>query len=185
MKHGYPPLIIFSALLLSACGWHLQGRESVATELGSVYIEGVEINGVIARTVRTSFLNGGTQVVNNRDEAEFILWIGREKWDIRTASYDFLVRTAEREIIIEAPFEVRTTGGQLIYGPTIVFAERVYEYDVQALTSSAAQQDLIIDELKQNMAHQIVRRVGAIDTAYVTASDGSRTLRTPPSPPSQ
>lgn len=176
------PLTMVGCVALSACGWRLQGTDTIALKLGKVYIEG-DTYGIIGNKVRTDIINNGTTVTEDKGEADHILWLGNHESETRTASYDYLVRTAENEIIMETIFEVRTPEGQLIYGPARVFAERVYKYDVQRVTESAAQYDLIVKELQQNIAQQIVRRMSAIDPDYITTSDGTRTLRKQVAPP--
>lgn len=177
MKRWYLILTLCVSSLLGACGFHLQGKEAAATRLGKIYITGDAVNGVIFRTVKIEILNSGVEVVDHRREADHILWIGRERSELRSASYDFLLRTAENVFIIETRFEVRDGGGELIFGPAAVFAERVYEYDVQGVTSSAAQRDLIEKELRENLGYQIARRIASIDPSFITTSDGRRIPR--------
>ena len=45
-----------------------------------------------------------------------------------------------------------------------VYAERVYEYDVQGVTNSAAQLSIVSRELQERLAQQIVRRVAAVES---------------------
>lgn len=150
-------------LLVSGCGWQLKGSFDNTDKLGSVYVGGDAVNGVINKTVRTDIRTTGGEVSELRANADYIVWIGEERTRIRPASYDALVRTVENEIIIHATFEVRSAAGELIHGPERVFAERVYEYDVQGVTSSAAQLTIIERELRERLGHQIVRRLAAID----------------------
>ena len=177
MKRWYLIIIFFGVSLLGACGWHLQGKEATGIRLGKIFITGDAVNGVIFRKVQTEILNSGVEVVASRGEANHILWIGREREDSRSASYDFLLRTAENVIIMETQFEVRSSAGELIFGPSAVFAERVYEYDVQGVTSSAAQRDIITKELREELAVQIVRRMSSVNPDFITTSDGRQIPR--------
>ncbi len=150
-------------LLLSACGWHLKGTQSGYNQLGSIYVTSDAFNSVITKTVRADLRNSGVEMPVSRGDADRVLWIGMEQSTLRTASYDVLVRAAENTLMMQATYEIRNAKGELLAGPTIVYAERVYEYDVQGVTSSAAQHTVIVRELQERLAQQIVRRVAAVD----------------------
>lgn len=156
-------LLLGGMLLISACGWHLKGDFDNTDQLGTVYIGGDIINGVLNRTVRAEIRAKGSDISDLQADADYVVWIGALETRVRPASYDALVRTVENEIIMYATFEVRSAEGQLILGPERVFAERVYEYDVQGVTSSAAQFTIIERELQERLGHQIARRLAAID----------------------
>ena len=65
--------------------------------------------------------------------------------------------------IVEVTYELRTARGELLSGPQRVFAERLYEYDVQGVVSSAAQLQIIMRELQDRLAEQIVNRLASVD----------------------
>jgi outer membrane lipopolysaccharide assembly protein LptE/RlpB len=79
--------------------------------------------------------------------------------------------------MMQATYEIRNAEGKSLTGPVIVYAERVFEYDVQGAVSSAAQQSIIARELQERLAQQIVRRVAAVepDTDSEESTDGSST----------
>lgn len=160
-------------LLLNACGWHLKGTQANQEQLGAVYVTGDAFNSVITKTVRSDLRNSRVEVPIQRGDADYILWIGAEQSTLRTASYDVLVRAAENTLMMQATYDLRNAEGESLTGLITVYAERVYEYDVQGVTSSAAQLSIIMRELQERLAEQIVRRVAAIDpNAIVTDSDG-------------
>jgi len=166
---------IAAILLLHACGWHLKGTQASHEQLGSVYVSGDGFNSVIIKKVRADLRNSRVEVPEQRGDADHILWIGAEQSILRTASYDALVRAAENTLIMQATYEVRNAEGESLTGPMVVYAERVYEYDVQGVTSSAAQLTIITRELQERLAEQIVRRMAAIDpNATVDDRDGDK-----------
>ena len=159
-------------LLLSACGWHLKGTQANHEQLGSIYVAGDAFNSAITKTVRADLRNSRVEVPDRRGDADYILWIGAEQTNLRTASYDVLVRAAENTLMMQASYDVRNAKGESLTGLVTVYAERLYEYDVQGVTSSAAQLNIIVSELQERLAEQIVRRVAAIDpSAIVEDSD--------------
>lgn len=158
-------LVLFlCCLLVSSCGWQLRGTNSNLEEFGTLYLAsfGLQDNFVV-KEVRADLHNRGVNVTNTRAEADLQLWIGEQKSVQRTASYDVLVRAAENIMIMEVTFELRNAKSELLNGPTRVFAERLYEYDVQGVVSSAAQLQIIVRELQDQLAAQIVTRLAAVD----------------------
>ncbi len=155
-------ILIFALSLLVACGWQLKGANPAIAELGTVHLGGDQPNGAVNRAVRNELRISGVKMVSTPMAAQHRLWIGAEESRLRTASYDALVRAAENTLLMQADYELLDTSGQVIAGPTTVYAERVYEYDVQGVTSSAAQLSLITQELQDRLAQQIVRQVMAV-----------------------
>ncbi len=153
---------LLTVLMLSACGWQLKGSNPGVAQLGSVYLGGDQPNGVVNRAVRTELRSGGVEIANYPKAAQHRIWIGAEDSTLRTASYDALVRTAENILLMKTDYELRDGNGKLIAGPNTVYAERSYEYDVQGVTSSAAQLSIIMKELQERLAEQIVRQIMAV-----------------------
>ena len=156
---------VFAAcLVLGACGWQLRGAGSNLDNFGTVYLAGGGLNdNIVVKNVRADLHNRGVNVSRSPVEADLVLWIGEQKSTQRTASYDVLVRAAENIMIMEVTYELRTAKGELLSGPNRVYAERLYEYDVQGVVSSAAQQQIILRELQDRLADQIVNRVASVD----------------------
>ena len=155
-------LPILAISLLAACGWQLKGTNSGLAQLGTVHLSGDQPNGAVNRAVRNELRTSGVKMVSTPMAAEHRLWIGAEESRLRTASYDALVRAAENTLLLRADYELLDASGKVIAGPTTVYAERVYEYDVQGVTSSAAQLSIITQELQDRLAQQIVRQVMAV-----------------------
>lgn len=157
-------LLLCCSVLLVACGWQLKGTQGNYQKLGAVYIAGEGFNeSVVIKSVRADLNNSGVEITRNRSEADVVLWISGEESTLRTASYDVLVRAAENTMIMEVSYELRNGEGELISGPATVYAERLYEFDVQGVVSSAAQLSIIVRELQERLAEQIVGRLASVD----------------------
>ena len=154
------PILAMSWLV--ACGWQLRGANPGIAELGAVHLSGDQPNGAVNRAIRNELRTSGVKMVSTPMAAQHRLWIGAEESRLRTASYDALVRTAENTLLLQADYELMDASGRVMAGPTTVYAERVYEYDVQGVTSSAAQLSIITQELQDRLAQQIVRQVMAV-----------------------
>lgn len=160
-------LLLLTALL-SGCGWGLRGtHETPGANLGQIYLTG---DTQILHEVRQAMRNSDAVVTNKRSDADYIIWVGDEERERRSASYDVLVRTSEYELIMRADYKVSSGDGFVVAGPGRVFAERVYQFEVDAVTSSAAQEATIEIELRQRLAQQIVRRIAALDPADLATS---------------
>ena len=167
-----PALCSLLILLMTACGWQPRGAFVNTDQLGKIYIEGSS-NDPIGKALRRDISAAGGELTSFRADADHIVWVGNTQRENRDASYDVLIRTVEKEIVMRAVFEVRSADGERIYGPEMIYAERVYKYDVQGVTSTAAQVAVIEDELKENIGHQIAQRLSSLQPGEKQADDGA------------
>ena len=179
------PLVLccVTAFLLSACGWQPRGAFVTTDQLGKIYIDGMR-NDPVGKTLKRDIIIAGGEITLSRVDADHIVWIGNSQTENRDASYDVLIRTVEKEIVIRVVTEVRSRADQLIYGPEVIYAERVYEYDVQGVTSTAAQVEVITKELKEDIGHQIAQRLSSLTPSEVeetTAAPGAAVQQSSPS----
>lgn len=159
-------LALLGCLVLLAsggCGWQMRGAFQNTDQLGSIYVDGPFKNDAVGKSLRHDVAAAGGGLADYKLDADHVIWIGNlERW-VRTASYDVLVRAIEKELIMRVVFEVRTSEGLRVYGPEQIYAERVYEYDVQGVTNSAAQQTVIERELKEQIGRQIAQRLTSLE----------------------
>lgn len=157
--------VVLVAAILSACGWHLRGSIVLPDNIQSVYIDNqtsdpalleelerlLTVNDVVISETAT----GADLVINLLDFAE--------NRRVNSLNSNTIVR--EYELISEAEYEIKNAAGEILLEPNVAQLSRIYTFDQNAVVSAAEEQQIIQEELRLELAQQIVRRLRFLNTA--------------------
>lgn len=150
--------------LLSACGgWHLRGSTIEGGLAHRVYIRdaGSEFVGI---AIRQEIINRGGRVTSQREQADLVIDIERERFERRILSVDQDTgKVREIELALGAVFAVRTTDGRLLVPREEIAWELDYVFDEGSVLGSNEQDVLIRRDLAAIAATAIVLRVQAVN----------------------
>lgn len=162
---------LFTVLLLLAlvagCGFHLRGQVAIPEPLRTVHIGAPNPNDPLTRTI-------GQQLVANDvtlagpGEAPYTLWIEPAPPQRSTVSFDRLAKSAEIQLTLAASYTIRNHGGQVVFGPHRVSVERVFRDDINNINATVNEADLIIQELRSQLAQLIVLQYSALHPSNFT-----------------
>lgn len=152
--------LIAAALLTSACGFHLRGQsEHAQAQVKSVYLDAKATNGEVLRKLRRDLKASGVTLTSKPSEAELVVSLGKEESERRVISVGYLGRAAEYQLSSSISYSFRDKSGETVLGPELATAERVYLHDVDRVVSTANQQAEIQQNINDNIAGQILRRI--------------------------
>ena len=156
--------VFIAAILLSACGWHLRGTIALPSNIESVYIDNRARDTGLANDLSDLLRSNGATLSQSASTADMVISLleFEQKRRINGLSSNTLVN--EYELINEAEFEIKTASGLTLLEPTLSSLSRSYRYDQNAVVSAAAEEELINDELRLELAQQIIRRLQFLDT---------------------
>lgn len=161
MKKIIASLLILS---LSACGWHLRGSASGSDKLAmtqalNLIIESSDNHSQLVNSLRQALPGYKITEVEKNTAQTLTLDIGSEMLDKRTAGVGSDALTSAYEIILRVPFSVSNADGVITPKDTAASITRTYNYNVNNANSAAQEEELVLREMRRELAQTILRRV--------------------------
>lgn len=177
--------IIASLLIiaLSACGWHLRGSTAGGDKLAMNQPLLLTID---AKDDYTPFLDALRQSLSvfnitentQGDNTALTLTLGEELMDKRTAGVGSDALTSAYEITLTLDYALRNAEGEITPPDTRARLSRTYNYDVNAANSAVQEEELVLQEMRRELAQSILRRT------KILAAQQAKTV-TPQAPKAQ
>ncbi len=159
-------LLLLVALMVSSCGFHLRGTQSMEASLSDIYIVSADRFGSFYQNLVRTFNQSDIAVTDSPAESEYQLTIGRERNTKRAIGTTKTISVAEYEIRVEVSIGLLSSSGEVVIPQTIVGTERTYRFDSVSLVGSNAEEALLLEEMKIDLVAQILRRVDASVRTY-------------------
>lgn len=151
-------LALIAVLCLSSgCGLQLRGGGAVPERLLSLYLQGDE-RSPIFQTVERSFESSGVILVNSAELAPYQINLIRVQHQRRSASLNERAKTQEYELRAQLSYSIQDSAGTILVKPTEIYTERTYSYDENSVNAKEAEEELLRQEMRENLAQQLVRR---------------------------
>ena len=149
--------------LLSACGFQLRGTSDDGTQIPvawkSMHLVTGNPNSEFSRDVFSRFAANGVQWME-REDANFSLLLGSERFSQRNLSLNAEARAAEFELTMRAQFRVLDADNNEVIKSTNVAVVKQMENDPRNVVGKAEEVSLLKAEMRAELAQQIMRRIG-------------------------
>jgi LPS-assembly lipoprotein len=149
--------------LLSACGFQLRGTGDHGTVVPdswkSMHLVTGNPNGEFSRAVQALFAANGVQWLD-REQANYILTLGPERFKQRNLSLNAEARAAEFELTMSSRFSVNDADSKEAMPPTDASVVRQMENDPRNVVGKAEEVRILKSEMRTELAQQIMRRIG-------------------------
>lgn len=153
-------VLAFIAFGLSACGWHIRGSVELPKQLSNLYISATDSKGALITDLRELLKTNRIKLVDNPADANYSLDILEETKDRHTAGVGGDEVTSAYEITLKANYEIRLKNNNQVTKSTAI-SVRNFNYNTAAI-NSATQEELLLDqEMRRDLAQQILRRLSA------------------------
>lgn len=167
--------IAVMTLLLGACGFQLRGTNNSATLLPddwtSMHLATANPNSEFSRELTTHFeLNGVNWT--DRNSANYLLTVGPEQFRQRNLSLNSEARAAEFELTMRAKFTVKARNGTVAMAETTASIVKQMENDPRNVVGKAEEIRLLRQEMRVELAQQILRRIGFYATSTQADTPG-------------
>jgi LPS-assembly lipoprotein len=176
MKSVFSKIIILACIvLIASCGFRLRGSgESYALsqQLANLELTGSNINSDLMYMVQNNLASSGI-VVNTGENGLYTLIVIDQGITERNTTFGADARTTEKAVKAKAQFTLQSKDGEFVYGPHDLENERTYNYDVSSVNSANREKDLIIAELRRNLADQILRMLQAVQLPSSANADNT------------
>jgi LPS-assembly lipoprotein len=176
MKSVFSKIIILACIvLIASCGFRLRGSgESYALsqQLANLELTGSNINSDLMYMVQNNLASSGI-VVNPGENGLYTLIVIDQGITERNTTFGADARTTEKAVKAKAQFTLKSKDGEFVYGPHDLENELTYNYDVSSVNSANREKDLIIAELRRNLADQILRMLQALQLPSSANADNT------------
>jgi LPS-assembly lipoprotein len=151
-------------LTLSACGWHLRGsatgedKLAMTTPLDLVIVTKDDHSPLI-NALRQSLRGYKITELGTANATSLTLNLSREVLDKRTAGVGSDALTSAYEIILRVDYSISNASGVITPLDTSARTSRTYNYNVNNANGAAQEEELVLREMRRELANTILRRV--------------------------
>ncbi len=157
MKGFKISLLVMVLSLLASCGFQLRGTGAPALAVEQVAVTGSprELMDELAQTLKSI----GVKV--DGAAPEYVINVLNERVNRRAVASSGSITVSEYEVRVVALFSVMDTNGEMLIPDSELVSERVYSFDPTNFVSNTEEEALLIAEMRQDIAGQLVRRFSA------------------------
>jgi LPS-assembly lipoprotein len=145
--------------IITGCGWHLRGAQDRPSNIDSVVLNAAS---PYSKTTRAMEKQIKIQHIKDSGTNTLHLQLIDEKMKSNTLAFSDSNYPATIEIQLEVRFSVTNAAGETIIAPNNERVVRVYESDSNRRLAGDRELDLIKDELYDEIAINILRRMDYI-----------------------
>jgi LPS-assembly lipoprotein len=165
-------LIALPALFTSACGFKLRG--SVSIPYKSIVITG-NPSPLLRSDLEMMILTGSdSRVVNNSKDADLILEIISEVNSREILAYSSTGQISAYRLNSRVAFMASDQNGVDVVPESEIYVTRDMDFSVSTVLATDVQQQQFTNEMRSNLALQILRRVSATARPRVSAPTGAK-----------
>ena len=159
--------IIFSVLLLTACGFHLRGQ--VGMSFQSIYLIAPNLNSPFVNELRRNLVANKVSLANGAEQSDVVLNIVSENTEKQVLSLGGDGRVNEYRLIYRVSLRAYNQQQQEWIPAEDMSLRRDFSYDDTQILAKEAEETLLYQSMRTDMVQQIMRRLNrAKPTPIVT-----------------
>jgi LPS-assembly lipoprotein len=148
-------------LMLSACGWRLQGAARLSESMAIAYIDAEDRYTDFHRALRDSLRASGAQLVERESDARAVVRILEDESGQRVLSVSAQNTPEEYEVFYTVRYAVANSEGELMEPQTLELT-REYNYDAAAVLAKQREQAILREALARDLAALVVRTLASL-----------------------
>ena len=149
------------ALLLSGCGFQMQGAFTVPDGMERTYISAEDHYSVFYRSLRQSLQANGMQLVDTPAEATAILSLHADKTDQRVLSVSARNVPTEYEVFYSIEYSVDSGENNLLSRQFINLTSD-YTYDETLVLGKAKEEELLREAIVDDLVRIVLKQIGTL-----------------------
>lgn len=153
--------LLAAMLLLTACGFHLQGRQVMPPSLAVLRIDAVDAQSDFARALRSALKSSGARLESQASTEAAVVRIVHDELTERVLSVDARNIPTDFELTYKVEVGVRA-GGKDLMVPENFELSRIFSFDERKLLAKEREKDILREALARDMASVVARRLSAL-----------------------
>lgn len=148
-------------LVLTGCGFQLQGALTVPPEMQRTYISAVDRHSGFYRDVRAAFSAAGIDVVDSPTDATATFTIAYDQTDQRVLSVSARNVPTEYEVYYSIEYSLRSDEKNLL-APQSLTLTRDYTYDSTLVLGKSREEELLREAIVDDLVRIVLKQISAI-----------------------
>lgn len=145
-------------LLLTACGWQLQGARHIADNLQPLYVHWSDVHSEFALALQERLRIAGVRLTDNINEAHATLNIAKDETSHRVISVSTANTPLEYEVFYNVEVNVQAGGDDTLLQQPLS-AARSYTYTEAAALAKQREEEVLTSTLAGELADQVMRQL--------------------------
>lgn len=155
--------ILVFIIMLTACGFHLQGKMELAPRLHRIYVQTLDPYGPLARYLKDSLRMSHAQIMCCPQEASAVLVILQDMNSQKLLNVNSTTQTRQYLLKVIVTFEINTADGRIILPPQTLEESRVMTIQSNQILGSSNESNLFYQQMRRILAAAIMNRISSRD----------------------
>jgi LPS-assembly lipoprotein len=150
-----------AAALLSACGFHLEGRTPLPDSMQRAYVQTTDAQTDFVQSLHKALLTSGARPPDRRDEASAVVYVLKDEVVKRVLSVSATNQPSEYEVTYNVRFSV-STGDKELLPPQDVSTKRSYSFDESLLLAKEHEEEILRQAMAHDLADIVMRQLSSL-----------------------
>ena len=146
---------------LSACGFHLKGREPLPAVVRAPYVESSDRQSEFVISLERAMITSGARPVSSKEKASVVVNIIKDDVVRRTLSVSAQNQPDEYELTYTVRFSV-TAGDKELLPPTDISNVRSFAFAEQLLLAKNHEETILKQDMAHDLADMVMRRLASL-----------------------
>jgi LPS-assembly lipoprotein len=163
-KGAVPILVLALTLLVTACGFHLQGRQPLPSTFQYTYIDTKDEQTDFVQDLRKALIAANVNVIRTKGSSGATISVHSDELAERVLSVSARNIPTEYELTYKVEFSV-TSGGKPLIDHEEISATRDISFDESQLLAKEREQEILREALARDLVALVMRRLAALPAA--------------------